>query len=151
VVFSCQDLPANTACVFAQNPVKLPGNDQRVQVGLTIQTDVQQARVEATPTPTQSPLSPVLPALSFWWPGGVAGLAFRRKQKLSKVQRRWLQLCLLLVATGALAAGLSGCGGAGFGPYVTPAGKATVTVLATATSGSAVTTQTVHLTVNIAQ
>ncbi|MHB1938637.1 MAG: Ig-like domain-containing protein [Acidobacteriaceae bacterium] len=66
VVFSCQNLPANAACVFAKNPVQLTGNNQPVQVGLTIETNVQVARVEASPTPTQSPLSPILPALAFW-------------------------------------------------------------------------------------
>lgn len=152
VVFSCQNLPANAACVFAQNPVKLTGTNQPVHVGLTFETNVQQARIEATPKPPQSPLNPILLALAFWWPGGLAGLtAFGRKRKLSKTQQRWLQLCLLLVATGALAAGLTGCGGGGFGTYVTPAGSSTVTVLATATSGTNVTTQAVALTITIAQ
>lgn len=86
----------------------------------------------------------------------MAGLAaFGRKRtlsrKLSKTQQRWFQLCLLLVATGVLAAGLSGCGSGGFGTYVTPAGRTTVTVLGTATSGNNVTTQTVALTITIAQ
>ena len=153
VTFSCQGLPANAVCAFAQNPIQLTGDNQPVNVGLTIETSVQQGRIEAPPKPMPSPLSPILSALSFWWPGSLAGLAvFGRKRKLSMTQHRWFQLCLLLVMTGAFAAGLSGCGsGAGFGPYVTPVGTSTVTVLATATSGANVTTQTVALTIHIAQ
>ena len=149
VVFSCLNQPAHATCVFAQNPVKLTGNNQPVHVGLTIDTNVRQARIEAVPKPTQSPLNPILPALAFWWPGSLAGLlAFGGKR--SKTQRRWLQLCLLLVVTGAFAVGLSGCGGGSFAT-VTPVGSSTVTVVATATSATSVTRQTVALTVTIAQ
>ncbi|HEX4022110.1 MAG TPA: Ig-like domain repeat protein [Acidobacteriaceae bacterium] len=147
VVLSCQNLPANAVCVFAQNPVQLSGNNHPVNVGLALQTSVQQARSEATP----APLSPILPALAFWWPGSLAGWAMLgQKRRRGKKQRRWMQLCLLVVVTGALAVGLSGCGG-GFGPYVTPPGVTTVTVTATATSGTTVTTRTVHLTLTIAE
>jgi hypothetical protein len=147
VVFSCQNLPANAKCAFAQNPVTLTGNNQPVNVGITIASNVQQAKLTAPPTST--PLNPSLPALAFWWPGSLAGLAaIGRKRKLSKTQQRWLQLCLLLVATGALAAGLSGCGGVS---SVTPTSATTVTVTATATSGTNVTTQTVALTLTITQ
>jgi hypothetical protein len=147
VALSCQNLPANAVCVFAQNPVLLSGNNQPVSVGLALQTSVQQARSDATP----APLSPVLPALAFWWPGSLAGCAILgQKRKRVKPRQRWLQLCLLLAAAGALAVGLSGCGG-GFGPYVTPPGSTTVTVTATATSGTTVTTHTVNLTVTIAE
>jgi hypothetical protein len=152
VTLRCGNLPANVVCAFARNSVTLSGNNQPVNVGLTIQTSVQQARIEAIQKPTQSPLSPILPALAFWWPGGLAGLAaLGRKRKLSKTQQRWLQFCLLLVTTGALAAGLAGCGGGGFGPYITPAESTMVTVTATATSGTTVTAQTANLTLNIAQ
>jgi hypothetical protein len=147
VALSCQNLPANVVCVFAQNPIQLSGNNQPVNVGLALQTSVQQAQTEAT----SAPFSPVLPALAFWWPGSLAGCAILgRKRKRAKKQRRWMQLCLLVVVTGALAVGLSGCGG-GFGPYVTPQGITTVTVTATATSGTTVTTQTVSLTMTIAE
>lgn len=152
MVLSCQNLPAHATCVFAQNPVQLTGNNQPVQVGLTLNTDVQQARLEATPRTTQSPLSPILLALAFWWPGSLAGLAaIRRKRKLSKTRQRCLHLCLMLLATGALAAGLSGCGSGGFGTYTTPTGTTVVTVLATATSGANVTTQPAALTLTITQ
>jgi hypothetical protein len=150
VTFRCSNLPANAVCTFVQNSVQLTGNNQPVNVGLTIYTSLQQARFESIPKPTQSPVSPILPALAFWWPGSLAGLAgFRQKRKLSK--SRWLHLCLLLLASGALAVGLAGCGGMGFGPYVTPAGTSTVTVTATATSGTVVPPQTVNLTLTIAQ
>jgi len=150
VTFRCSNLPANAVCTFVQNSVQLTGNNQPVNVELTIYTSLQQARFESIPKPTQSPVSPILPALAFWWPGSLAGLTgFRRKRKLSK--SRWMHLCLLLLASGALAVGLAGCGGAGFGPYVTPAGTSTVTVTATATSGTNVTTQTAALSLTIAQ
>jgi hypothetical protein len=151
VTFRCSNLPANAVCTFVQNSVQLTGNDQPVNVGLTIYTSLQQSRFESIPKPTQSPVTPILPALAFWWPGSLAGLAgFRRKRKLSKSQQPWLHLCLLLMVSGALAVGLAGCGG-GFGPNVTPAGTSTVTVTATATSGTAVPPQTVNLTVTIVQ
>jgi Bacterial Ig-like domain (group 3)/NHL repeat len=151
VSFHCSGLPANAICTFAPNPVQLNGNNQPVNVGLTIQTSVQQARSQSIRESMPNPLSPVVLALAFWGPGGLAGLAsIARKRKLSKTQRRGLRLCLL-IATGALAAGLSGCGAGGFGPYVTPAGTATVTVTATGTSGTAITTQTATLTLDTAQ
>lgn len=146
VVLSCQNLPANAVCTFAQNPVQLTGNNQPIPVGLTIQTNAPQARIPAA----NEPFNPLLPALAFWWPGSLLGCTvLRRKRRTWKKQRRWMQLCLLVV-TGALAVGLAGCGG-GFGLYVTPPGVTTVTVTATATSGTTVTTQTVNLTVTIAQ
>jgi hypothetical protein len=145
VALRCQNLPANSACVFAQSPVQLPGNDQPVNVRLALQTNVQLARREAA----QESLSPGLLALFLWWPGSLTGCAILgRKRKHAKKQQRWLGLFLFLVA--ALVVGLSGCGG-GFGPYVTPLGVTTVTVIETATSGTTVTTQTVNLTLTIAE
>ncbi len=144
VALSCQNLPANATCVFAQNPVQLTGNNQPVNVALSLQTDVQQARNEVTP-------SPIFPAVALWWPGSLAVFsAARRQRKLAKTRQRWQQLQLLLLLAGALAIGLLGCGG-GFGPYVTPASTTTVTVAATATSGTTVTTQTVNLSLTIEQ
>jgi hypothetical protein len=60
VMLSCSNLPANVVCWFAKNSIQLSGN-QPVNVGLSIETSVQQTRIEAIPKPTQSPLSPVLP------------------------------------------------------------------------------------------
>jgi len=151
IAFHCSGLPANVICTFAPNPVQINGNNQPGNVGLTIQTSVQQARSQSTREPTPNPLSPVALALAFWWPGGLAGFAaIAHKRKVSKTQRRGSRLCLL-IATGALAAGLSGCGVSGFGPYVTPVGAATVTVTATGISGIVTTTQTATLTLNTAQ
>jgi hypothetical protein len=152
VTFRCSSLPANAICTFAQSGVQLDGSNQPMNVGLTIQTSVQRPRGQAIQMPAQDPLSPVILALAFWWPGGSAGLAaIVRKRKPSNQKHLWLHLCLLFVAMGALAAGLSGCGGGGFGPYVTPAGDTTVTLTATGTSGTTITTQTVTLTLNITQ
>lgn len=152
VAFHCSNLPAHTVCAFAQNPIQMDGNNRPVQVTLTIRTSVQTAQIEAAPKTMPGPLAPISFALVFWCPGGLAGFAAcKRRRQLSKVQQRLLQLCLLLVATGALAVSLSGCGGGGFGPYVTPAGATTVTVTATATSGTTVTTRTVNLNLTIAR
>jgi len=137
VVLSCENLPARALCVFARNPVELTGNNQPVNVGLALRTNVQQARSEASP----APLSPLLAVLAFCWPGTLAGWA---KRKLAKKLKPWLWL----LAANTIAFGLSACGG-GFGPYVTPAGVTTVIVTATATSGSTVTTQTVHLSLTV--
>lgn len=145
VALSCSNLPANASCAFAQTQVALSGNNQSVNVGLKINTTAQQASKQ---TP-QSPFSPVLLALAFWWPGGLTGLAvFIRKRKLLKTQRSW-QLFLLLLSTCALAAGLSGCGMSGYAVHATPAVTSQVTVVATGTSGTAVSTQTLTLTLNM--
>ncbi len=161
----CAGLPANASCTFTQsgttnNIVTLSGNNTAVNVTLNIQTNVATARLDALPairpTPSspfgqQSPLSPILPALAFWWPGSMAGLAaFGRKRNLSKARQRMVQLCLLVLMTGALAAGISGCGGSAASTpaaaSVTPAGTSNVIVTAAPESG---TPQTATITVTI--
>jgi hypothetical protein len=140
---SCSGLPANSLCVFSENgapvdSVVLTGNDQPVSVVLTFETDVniQQAEMKITP-PTSGT---IWPAIAFWWSGSLLGLAaLRRNRLMSAKSQRWLGLWLLLF-TGAMAAGLSGCGGnGGFGTYVTPVGNSTVTVSASPASGAAQT------------
>ncbi|MGC2160911.1 MAG: choice-of-anchor D domain-containing protein [Silvibacterium sp.] len=150
ITFSCSNLPANATCAFTQNPVQLTGSNQQTQVILTIKTSVQQAHSEAPGRTPRGPLNPLFLALALWWPGGLAGLAAIGRKR-SKRQRRFLLICLLLLATGVLAGGLSGCGSGGFGPYVTPPGATTVRVTATATSGTSATPQTVNLTLTIVQ
>ena len=146
VKFGCSNLPANAVCSFAQNPVQLPANDQPVNETLIIQTNMQRARIGIIRKPEPGPLNPILPALAFWGPGSLAGLAaFGRKRKLSKAQ----QLCMLLLTFGMFAVGLSGCGG--LGPNVTPPGSTTVTVTATAGTGPSAIAKTVTLTVDIVQ
>ncbi len=155
IAWSCSNLPANASCAFAQNQVALSGNDQVVSVALNI-TTTQLAENHAP----QSPLNPTLFALAFWWPGGLTGLAiFMRKRILHKKQSSW-QFCLLLVCVWAFAAGLSGCGSSsgmgGSGGTSTPSTPAPpttaqVTVVATGTSGTAVSTQTVSLTLTMTQ
>ncbi len=160
LALTCANLPINASCTFTQgsttnNDVTLFGNNQPINVTLTIQTNV--AAMHAMPSPfgpQQSPLSPILPALAFWWPGSMAGLAaFGRKRNLSKARQRMLQLCLLVLMTGALAAGISGCGGGPFSApaatHITPAGTSTVTVTATPASGTGGTAQSVALTVTV--
>ncbi len=156
VGLSCQNLPWAAACSFTQSGqvagtcVTLGGSGAQ-SVLLTINTNV--AEVQAMPRPfgsQQSPLSPILPALAFWWPGSMAGLAaFGRKRNLSKARQRMLQLCLLVLMTGALAAGISGCAGGTYG-MITPAGKTNTTVTAASCAGSPFApTQTLGLTVNV--
>ncbi len=150
IALSCSSLPTNASCAFAQNQVTLSGNNQSVNLGLTIQTTTQQAR-KHVPSSTPNPgFTPALLALAFWWPGGLTGLAvFVRKRRL--VKQRAGQLCLLMICTLAFAAGLSGCGMSGYVVHPEAATNAQVTVVATGTSGSKVTTQSVVLTLNMMQ
>jgi outer membrane protein assembly factor BamB len=157
IALSCSNLPTNASCAFAQNQVTLSGNDQSMNLALNI-TTTQQAEKHAP----LSPLNPALFALAFWWPGALTGLAiFIRKRILQKRQSSW-QLCLLLVCALAFVAGLSGCGSSsGMGsssgtstPPSTPAPAPTtsqIAVLATGTSGTTVSTQTVSLTLTMTQ
>jgi hypothetical protein len=148
VSLSCMNLPANASCAFAQSQVTLAGDNQSVNSGLTINTTMQAAGNHVPSHAPQSPFSPALFALVFWCPGGLTGLVvLARRRKLLKARRLW-HLCLLLAGAWALAAGLSGCGMSG---YVANVGQGTsqVTVVATGTSGSVVTTQTVTLTINM--
>ncbi len=157
VNLSCQNMPYSAACSFTQSgatssSVTLSGGGP-VNVTLTIQTNV--AAMQTMPSPfgpdyspanPSSPLSPILPALAFWWPGSMAGLAaFGRKRNLSKARQRVLQLCLLVLMTGALAAGISGCAGGTYGA-ITPNGTTPSLVVASPITGGG-TTQTAALSI----
>jgi Bacterial Ig-like domain (group 3)/MBG domain (YGX type)/PQQ-like domain len=145
VSLNCSNLPANASCAFAQKQVTLTGNNQSVNLGLTINMTGQQAAKHAP----QSPPDPILFALVFWWPGGLAGLAiFLRKRIPVKTFRSW-QICLLLVSTYALAGSLSGCGTSGSTDLATQTTTSQVSVVATGTSGTVASTQTVALTLNM--
>jgi hypothetical protein len=147
ISLSCLNLPANATCAFANSQLTLSGKNQSVNTGLTINTTMQSGKNAPSGTP-QSPFSPALFALVFWCPGGLTGLAvLARRRKLVKTKRLW-HLCLLLAGAWVFAVGLSGCGMHGFVANVTP-GTSQVTVVATGTSGSVVTTQTVTLTINM--
>jgi hypothetical protein len=147
VALSCSNVPANVSCVFAQNKVTLTGNNQSVNVGLTLQTTIQQTAVQQASS--GAPLPTGLLALAFYWPGSLTGIAvFVRKRKLGKMKLSW-QICLLLMCTLAFAAGLSGCGVSGFVANPTPA-NVQVTVVATGTAANAVP-QTLVLSLNITQ
>jgi hypothetical protein len=147
VSLSCLNLPANASCGFAQSQVMLRGDNQNASTALTINTTMPQVAKRVPAQAQQSPFTPAVFALVFWCPGGLTGLAvFLRKRKLVKTQRVW-HLCLLAAGAWALAAGLSGCGMSGFVANGAPT-TSKVTVVATGTSGTVVTTQTVILTVN---
>jgi hypothetical protein len=115
----CSGLPANSACVFSQNGASIhsatfTGNNQPVIVLLTFETDVviQVAQLGATPSSTAP--GAILTAIAFWWPGSLTVLALLRSQrKVFAKSQRWFGLCLLVVLTGTVAAGLAGCIGGG--------------------------------------
>ena len=110
----------------------LTGNNQPLNIVLTIETDVnsQQALLESRPTPLRP--STILTAIAFWSPFSLLGLiAIRRKRKLFSKNPRIFGLCLLVLLVGTLA-GLAGCVSAGgFGRHVTPVGSSTMTITAT--------------------
>jgi hypothetical protein len=148
ISLSCSNLPANVSCAFAQNQVALSGNNLSANTTLTINTNLQQAGKDVPSHAPASPFSPGLVALVFWCPGSLTGLAVvAGRRKLIKTQRLW-HLCLLLAGAWALAAGLSGCGMSGYAVNATPT-TAMVTVVATGTSGTVVTKQSVVITVNM--
>ena len=68
LTLSCGNLPSFATCAFAQNSIALTGNDQPVQVSLTLATDVQQPQLAASRAP--APLNPLLPAMVFLLPAG---------------------------------------------------------------------------------
>lgn len=154
---SCSGLPANTTCAFTLNtangpsasPLTFPGNNQPVNVVLTIKTDVnaQLARMESAPTPLRP--GTLLTAIAFWCPGSLLGvIALRRKRKLFTKNPGSFGLCLFVLIVGAMA-GFAGCISHGSsGTYVTPVGTSTVTVVVTPGSGGA---QTLNIGVTIAQ
>jgi hypothetical protein len=148
ISLSCTNLPSNASCAFAQNTVKLSGNNQAVTMGLTIQTTAQTAGKRSPSGGPRSTVNPALLALAFWWPGGLSGLALlARKRKLLNSDRPAL-LCLLILCTLGVTAGLAGCGMSGY--VANTAGSTSqVNVVATGTSGGAVTSQTVTLTLNM--
>jgi Bacterial Ig-like domain (group 3)/MBG domain (YGX type)/PQQ enzyme repeat len=147
VALSCSNVPANVSCVFAQNQVTLTGNNQSVNVGLTLQTTLPKTAVQQASAGAHLPTG--LLALAFYWPGSLTGIAvFVRKRKLGKMKVSW-QICLLLLCTLAFGAGLSGCGVSGFVANPTP-GNVQVTVVATGTTATAVP-QTLVLNLNITQ
>jgi Bacterial Ig-like domain (group 3)/MBG domain (YGX type) len=150
VSLTCLSLPANASCAFATKELALSGNDQSVVLGLTINTTLQQTGKHVPSQAPQNPLSPALFALAFWFPGGLTGLAvLARRRKLVKTKGIW-HLSLLLAGSWALAAGLLGCGMSGYVAKVVP-GISQVTVMATGTSGTVVSTQTVALTLDMVQ
>lgn len=157
VLLSCGNLPSFVTCAFTQggtadSTVVMSGNNQPVTVILTISTNVSTARLNALPgsrpNSPQSPAAPLLTAMVFWLPGGMAGIvAFSRRRKFTG-KNRWLPLCLIGLVALALAAGLSACGGSG---SVTPSGATTITVTATPSTGSnpSSSSQTLTLTITI--
>jgi hypothetical protein len=143
IQLSCANLPVNASCQFDQDQVTLTGANQSVNIGLAIQVSGPQASTH------ESTLDPALLALAFWWPGSMNSLfVFAQRRRLVNKNRRW-QLGLLLLCTGLLAAGVSGCGTSGVLTAATTTSQ--VTVVTTGTSGTAVTTQKIILTLNMTE
>ena len=148
IELGCVNLPADLVCSFTQNQLALSGSHSAT-MALTIKASAQNARSIAPAETPQSPLNSTLLAMVFWCPGGLTSLvAFAGKRKPGKiyqVRHFWL----VLTGTLALAAGLAGC--ALSGTAISPPGTSQVTVFATGTSATAVTTQVVILTVKTTQ
>jgi Bacterial Ig-like domain (group 3) len=58
IALSCSNLPANANCSFAQNQVTLTGNDQSLNLALTINTTAQQSAEHAPQRPPIRHCSP---------------------------------------------------------------------------------------------
>jgi hypothetical protein len=151
---SVSGLPSSTSDVFTLNGVSvtsvtLTGNNQTVNVVLTINSDVSSTQARTQSAPTSPRRGAILTAIVFWCPGSLLGLiALRRKRKLLTKNPGIFALCVVVLLAGTLA-GLAGCiSGGGFGTYVTPAGSSTVTVVATPGAGGP---QTVNIGLTITQ
>ena len=142
VTLSCANLPANVTCQFAQSQIAMSGNNQPVSVALLLSAAGPQARL-AEP---QTTVPATLLALTFGWPGSLAGLAWFAKRRKPAKGRRSLALLALIVAVSGMLAALSGCGA--HGTFTESKTTSNVMVVATSTSG---TTQNIILTVNVTE
>ena len=138
IVLGCVNLPANMVCSFTENQVTLSGSAPAT-MALTIKISPQARSTAPDGTPL-NPLGSTLMAVVFWCPGGLTSFVMSvgdRKRSTRSV----------FVAAGTLAftAGLAGCGFSG--TATAPLGTSQVTVFATGSSATAVTTQVVILTV----
>jgi Bacterial Ig-like domain (group 3)/MBG domain (YGX type) len=147
ILVACLNVPANVACTFTQNQVALNGNNQSVQLGLTITASAQQAEGQGRKT-QQAPFNPALLALAFWWPAGLGRLAALARRKAGKAQRVSKLTALLLCAL-AMFVGLAGCGANGVGANAE--GTSQIVLVTTGTSQAAVITQSLTLTVQMTQ
>lgn len=152
LALSCSGLPANSHCVFTQNgapvsSVTLTGNNKPASVELTFETDVntQEAWTGSRPAALHPHAASL--AIAIWWPSSLLGLAaFGRKRKVSAKNRRWFGLCIFVLLTVTVVAGLAGC--ISKGANLTPVGTSTVTITASPGSGSA---QTLSIDITITQ
>jgi hypothetical protein len=142
ILLTCLNLPANAACTFTQNQVAVNGNNQSVQLGLTITANAQQAK--AQPRNTGQGLLSL--ALALWWPLGLSRLASSARKKAGKRQRVAKLGALLLCA---MVFGLAGCGASGVA--TTAGGTSKIVVVSTGTSQAAVITQSLTLTLQTMQ
>jgi hypothetical protein len=145
IVLGCVNLPASMVCSFAQNQVTLSGS-KAANLVLTIKLSPQATGSIGSAGTPLSPLGSTWMAVVFWWPGGLTGLAAFAGGLKRRTISSALRLPLMAVGALAFTAGLAGCGFSG--TATPPVGASQVTVFATGSSATAVTTQVVVLTVN---
>ncbi len=136
VTFSCGTLPSAAACTFAPTSLALSGNNVAQSTTLTITTSLT-AMLEQLPGQRMIPgivLAIVLLPLSLT----------RRILRGRRAGRGLLVVLMMLASLGAVA-GLSGCGSSGPTTITTPVGTYSLTVTASAASGSS--TLTIPITV----
>jgi hypothetical protein len=152
VTLNCTTLPANASCQFMQNgtannTVVMTGNNQPIQVGVNVLTSKAVAQAN---DPTGG-IGSGVPAFALIFPCSLVGLVSLARKR--KHLPRLLSLFTLVIIMGGILAGVTGCGAAGFGTTVTPAGTSVVTVHATASAvgTSSTVPKALDLTITIIQ
>lgn len=143
--FSCANLPVDMSCSFNPASATFTSTSLTATTTLTISTSGSagtSALLRMPPASGSGNRLPIVPALTLWLPGALAGLFGLRSRKLRTWQRRTMFLMLLLAGTAGVTA-VTGCG-AGSGATKTPPGTYTIDVEITAG-----TVQTVPLTVTV--
>jgi hypothetical protein len=138
IVLGCVNLPANMVCSFTENQVTLSGSAPAT-MALTIKISPQARSTAPDGTPL-NPLGSTLMAVVFWCPGGLTSFVMSVGDR-----KRSTRSAFVAAGTLAFTAGLAGCGFSG--TATAPLGTSQVTVFATGSSATAVTTQVVILTV----
>lgn len=141
--FSCSGLPAKAQCLFST----VTGTQAYGTATLQIVTDgglSAQVHGHGNLVGKHGPLGSGAPLMAAAIPGLLALFGFKRKRRKALL-RVWMAVLFTVVLTGGL---LTGCGGGSkkaTSTDVTPAGKSTVTVMATAGDQSATTTFTLQV------
>jgi hypothetical protein len=129
--FSCSGLPQFTTCSFSPTSVT-PAANGTASSTLTIMTDVATAQLDRAPQMGPSHENTVGLALV----GGVGLLAMFRRRRIFLKHARLTSFVLALALLAGIATNIAGCGGNNSAASKTPVGTSTVTVTATAATGS---------------